>query len=112
MKPQLFVPGEQGPWQETGPGVKRRLRAYNADIMAVEVAFEKGAQGAPHSHPHHQVTYCLSGSFRFEVEGQAYDLNPGDSLVFPSGALHGCTALAKGVLLDIFSPARLDFLEA
>ena len=46
-----------------GGGMERRILAYEDSLMAVEVSFEKGAEGAPHTHPHTQISYVLSGSF-------------------------------------------------
>jgi len=94
-----------------GGGTERRILAYDDSLMAVEVAFEKGAEGAPHSHPHTQLSYVLSGSFRYSVEGEAAVLNPGDSIVVPGGLVHGTVCLEKGVLLDVFTPKRGDFLK-
>jgi len=94
-----------------GGGTERRILAYDDSLMAVEVAFEKGAEGAPHSHPHTQLSYVLSGSFRYSVEGEDAILNPGDSIVVPGGLVHGTVCLEKGVLLDVFTPKRDDFLK-
>ncbi|MBR6028755.1 MAG: cupin domain-containing protein [Clostridia bacterium] len=95
---------------ELGGGVTRRVLAHNGELMAVEVAFEAGAEGAAHTHPHTQCSYVLSGRFSYTVEGEAVELNPGDSIVVDSGAVHGTVCLEKGVLLDIFTPRREDFL--
>ena len=96
---------------DLGGGTTRRILSYNQDIMAVEVAFETGAVGAVHTHPHTQCSYVLSGKFRYSVEDEAVELNPGDSIVVPSGLPHGTVCLEKGVLLDIFNPMREDFLR-
>ena len=94
-----------------GGGTERRILAYSDDLMTVEVSFEAGAEGAPHSHPHTQLSYALSGSFRYTVEGESVVLNPGDSVVVPSGLTHSTVCLEKGVLLDVFTPKRDDFLN-
>lgn len=91
-------------------GVKRSIQSYNEDMMAVDVIFETGAVGAEHTHPHTQCSYVLSGRFSYSVEGEAVELNPGDSIVVPSGLVHGTKCLEAGVLLDIFTPMRKDFL--
>ena len=101
-----------GAWKALGGGVRRRIRSFAQDMMAVEVAFDAGGVGAPHTHPHQQLTYCLAGSFRFTVDGQPVTLRAGDTLFFPADSLHGCVAEEAGVLLDIFTPLRQDFLEA
>lgn len=94
-----------------GGGTERRILAYEDQLMAVEVSFEAGAEGAPHSHPHTQLSYVLSGSFRYAVEDESVILNPGDSIVVPGGLTHGTVCMEKGVLLDVFTPKRDDFLN-
>ena len=94
-----------------GGGTERRILAHDGPMMAVEVSFETGAEGAPHSHPHTQLSYVLSGSFRYSVEEESAVLNPGDSVVVPGGLVHGTVCLDRGVLLDVFTPEREDFLN-
>ncbi len=98
------------PFKDLGGGVSRRVLSHNEQLMTVEVAFEQGSVGAVHTHPHVQCSYVLSGRFSYVVEGEAVILDPGDSIVVPGGLLHGTTCLEKGVLLDIFTPERKDFL--
>ena len=95
---------------DLGGGVTRRILSHNPELMSVEVAFETGAEGAVHTHPHTQCSYVLSGRFLYAVEGEEVELNPGDSIVVPSNLPHGTVCLEKGVLLDIFTPMRKDFL--
>ena len=92
-------------------GTTRRILAYDDALMAVEVAFETGAEGAVHTHPHTQMSYVLEGRFSYSVEGEAVELKKGDSIVVPSGLAHGTVCLEKGVLLDVFNPKRDDFLK-
>ncbi len=98
------------PLIDLGGGVTRRILAHNEALMAVEVAFETGAEGAPHTHPHTQCSYVLSGRFLYTVEGKGTELGPGDSIVVDGGLTHGTVCLEKGVLLDVFTPRREDFL--
>lgn len=100
----------QIPFRDLGGGVQRRVLSYNEDLMTVQVAFEAGAVGAEHTHPHTQCTYVLSGRFRYSVEEEAVELAPGDSIVVSSGLPHGTVCLEEGVLLDVFTPMRRDFL--
>lgn len=112
MKEELYTSRETRPWKEMGDGVRRRIRSYDQTLMAVEWGFDKGGIAAPHTHPHRQLTYCLLGDFRFNVDGEERLLHTGDTLIFPEGALHGCVALTDGMLLDVFTPVREDFLAA
>ena len=92
------------------PGITRRILAHGGQMMGVEASFEKGAVGEAHRHPHAQVSYILSGSFQYEVEGKTYNLHKGDSYYVAPNELHGATALEDAVILDIFTPQREDFL--
>ncbi len=96
---------------DLGGGVTRRILSHNPELMSVEVAFETGAEGAVHTHPHTQCSYVLSGRFLYTVEGEGVELAPGDSIVVPSNLPHGTVCLEKGALLDIFTPERQDFLK-
>ncbi|MEE3361154.1 MAG: cupin domain-containing protein [Pseudomonadota bacterium] len=91
-------------------GVARQVLSDSPELMVVSFAFEEGAKGALHSHPHVQSTYVKTGKFRFSVAGNSFDVKPGDSFVIPSGAEHGCTCLEPGELIDTFTPRRDDFL--
>lgn len=97
--------------QDLGSGTARRVLSFNEQLMAVEVSFETGAEGAVHTHPHVQCSYVLSGRFRYSVEGESALLEPGDSIVVPGGLPHGTVCLEAGTLLDVFTPCREDFLK-
>ncbi len=93
------------------PGVTRQVLSDSPELMVVAFRFkEDGAEGKLHNHPHVQSTYVESGRFRFTVDGQSFEVAPGDSFVIPSGAQHGCLCLAPGTLIDTFTPRRDDFL--
>ena len=96
---------------DLGGGTTRRILAWNDQLMTVEVGFEAGATGAPHTHPHVQASYVLSGKFNYTVDGEPVEMNPGDSIVVPSGLVHSTVCLEAGKLLDIFTPYREDFVK-
>lgn len=96
--------------QDLGGGVTRRVLAYLPEEMVVEVGFETGAKGAPHSHPHTQCSYVREGEFLFTIEGKEYAVRAGDTLAFAPNETHGCVCVKSGVVLDIFTPMREDFL--
>ena len=79
--------------------------------MIVEVHFETGAIGAVHTHPHLQSTYILEGRFCFQIGKEEVVVSKGDTIAFPSSILHGTVCLERGVLLDIFTPMREDFVS-
>jgi len=108
---QTFVRGSEANWIELGGGSRRKILAYNPDIMTVEVGFDEGGVGADHSHPHAQITYVLSGEFTYHIEGEAYTMRAGDCVAVEGGKVHGLKCLKAGVVLDVFSPMREDFVK-
>ncbi len=98
------------PAVEADPGVTRQVLSESPELMVVSFRFDEGGEGALHSHPHVQSTYCRSGRFRFSLSGEAFEVAPGDSFIIPSGAQHGCVCLEPGELIDSFTPRRDDFL--
>jgi len=105
-----FQPAASLTWEETGPGVRRTLVAYNDDLLLVKVTFEAGAVGALHHHVHSQISYVESGEFEVTVGDEVRVLRAGDSFYAAPSVPHGVVARQAGALLDSFSPLRLDFL--
>ena len=107
---QRWVSHSQAQPQPAGEGVTRRVLAYDRDAMCVENVFETGGVGALHSHPHTQITYVVSGRYRFTIGDETREVGPGDTLLKEEGVVHGCTCLEGGILLDFFTPMREDFV--
>lgn len=106
----VFVVDADVAWEDLGKGVRRKILGWNPTMMMTRVAFEAGAVGPLHRHPHHQCAVVESGSFDVTIEGRTRRLGPGDGYIVPSNAEHGVVALEPGVLLDVFTPLREDFL--
>lgn len=96
--------------QAAGEGVTRRVLAYSDSLMCVENTFQKGAVGSLHSHPHTQITYVVSGVFDFTIGEETRTVRAGDTLLKEDGVRHGCVCREAGILLDIFTPMREDFV--
>jgi quercetin dioxygenase-like cupin family protein len=99
-----------GVWENAEPGVKRKIFQPGSSLMMMEVHFEPNAEGYEHSHPHEQMSYCLKGTIEFRINGQSTTIRAGETIVIPSGARHGVTALEASILLDAFTPLREDLL--
>ncbi|MBK6975890.1 MAG: cupin domain-containing protein [Cytophagaceae bacterium] len=97
-------------WSELGGGIKRKIMAYDAQMMVVKVAFEAGGVGASHSHPHTQASYVSKGVFEITIDGKTQTLIAGDVYFVPSGLIHGAFCIEAGELIDVFNPMREDFL--
>ncbi len=98
-------------WEPAGEGMRRQIMGYDGQIMLVKVEFEEGAIGYEHSHYHSQTTYIVSGAFEFNVEGDKKVVRAGDGLYIAPNLLHGAKCIEAGVLIDVFSPMREDFIK-
>jgi quercetin dioxygenase-like cupin family protein len=106
----MIVRGRDAAIEPAEPGVTRQVLGYDSQLMMVRVTFEQGAVGYEHSHPHRQVTYVERGRFAFVLDGTITEMAQGDSWFVPSGVRHGATAIEAGSLIDVFTPARTEFL--
>ena len=110
METQNFFLSKDLQEVDVAQGMKRKIVAYNDNLMMVEIHFKKGTVAAMHSHPHEQITYIISGKFEFTVGDKTVILVAGDSTFKQPNIMHGAVCLEDGVLVDAFTPARKDFL--
>lgn len=109
-KSDLFLSGKNVKEEAVGEGIFRKILGYDDSIMMAHVRFEKGSIGYNHTHSHAQVTYVESGAFDFTIGPDTRRLVAGDCAYMPPGIDHGAVCVEAGVLVDVFSPAREDFL--
>ena len=106
----VFVHDNEVEWEDLGDGVQRKLLTFEDKVMMAKIRFKAGAVGVAHSHPHIQCSYVESGEFVLTIDGRSETLVAGDSFLVPSGKLHDAVAVTDGVLIDVFTPMREDFL--
>jgi quercetin dioxygenase-like cupin family protein len=106
----LFINDNDISWEVLDEKVKRKIVSYEESLMVVKVAFKAGGVGPLHQHVHVQITHVESGVFEVEIDGQKKVLTTGDAFHIPSNILHGSVCLEEGVLIDVFSPMREDFI--
>ncbi len=106
----LFYINDETAWEDLGDGVARKICGYDDKIMLVKVKFEVGAVGPLHEHHHSQVTYVASGVFEASIDGNKHILKAGDSFYAKPHNVHGVLCIEAGILIDIFSPMRADFI--
>jgi len=110
-KSKNFIIGSEVTVENLGEGVSRQILGYDGQLMMVKVSFEQGSIGSVHEHFHSQCTYVISGTFEVRVKGEKKILVAGDGFYAEPDAEHGVVCIKKGILLDTFSPIRLDFLK-
>jgi quercetin dioxygenase-like cupin family protein len=108
---KVFFKSDQNPAENVGEGISRQITGYDANIMMVKVKFEKGSIGYMHKHHHAQTSYVAQGIFDVSIEGETTRLKAGDAFYVEPNLLHGATCIEEGLLIDVFSPLREDFIK-
>lgn len=111
MASEKFLHENEMKWEELGGGVQRLILGFDNQIMMVKVKFEQGSIGSAHQHFHTQATYCASGKFEFTIDGEKSIVQEGDGVYIKPNLVHGALCLEAGILIDVFSPVREDFLD-
>ena len=107
----FYIETEGMEWETVAPGMKRKFLGYNDEIMMVQVHFDKGGIGVRHKHRHSQTTYVASGMFEVSIGDLKKILKGGDGFCIPPDLEHGAVCLEEGILIDVFSPIREDFMQ-
>jgi|GEM_PF-131061 len=110
-KGKQFIIDADIPWQDLGGGLKRKIMSYDENMMMVKIVFEKGGIGAQHKHIHTQMSYVESGSFEVTIGNEIKTLKKGDAYYIPPNVMHGAVCKEAGVLIDMFTPMREDFVK-
>jgi quercetin dioxygenase-like cupin family protein len=111
IKSKTLVSDQDIEWETIDETCKRKIMAYDDNLMLVKVAFEQGGVGALHHHPHLQMSYVAEGTFEVSIGDDKKVLSSGDVFFVPSGEVHGVVCVEKGLLIDVFNPVRKDFLK-
>lgn len=94
-----------------GEGVRRKVLSHSDSLMVCEITLEQGSVIAPHAHPHDQITYIISGKCRYTVGEQTREVGARDSVLIPGNVPHSIVILETMKVIDVFTPAREDFLK-
>ena len=108
---KIFIEDKDIAWEKVGEGVRRKIMSWDDKLMLVRVEFQQGGVGVLHQHYHSQITHVESGVFEVEIGGEKRLLTAGDAYYIPPNILHGCVCREAGVLIDVFSPMREDFVN-
>jgi len=88
-----------------------RKLAWDGKMMIARTDVEKGYVVPHHQHDNEQITWVMSGKWRFTLEGKTVDVGPGEMISIPAGTVHGAEAVETLVAYDIFTPVREDWLN-
>jgi quercetin dioxygenase-like cupin family protein len=92
------------------PGFWRQTLAWGDELMLVLFRMRKDAELTAHHHVHEQVGYVIEGNVELTVAGVRRPTPVGCCYFVDSDRLHQADVLADALVIDAFSPPRLDYL--
>jgi quercetin dioxygenase-like cupin family protein len=103
LTPEIIAPG------------RTRYLAFTETLMMVVIDFHDGPTSEPdppHSHPHEQISYVVSGEINLFLDNKLTRLGQGDMFTVPPNLPHSVQLLTSHVrIVDTFTPIRKDFLK-
>jgi quercetin dioxygenase-like cupin family protein len=98
------------PEQPINALVSRRVM-HTPAMTIIQLSYKQGGIVPLHHHVHEQVTMVLSGSVQMKMGGQSVIVGAGESLAVPSNAPHLAEALEDSTVVEVFVPARTDWIK-
>lgn len=96
--------------KRTFKGVSLDSLAVGEKSMVAKMNYVEGNYATLHTHPHEQSGYVISGRYLMTVDGEEYELHPGDSYAIPGNTPHSFRVIEGGEVIDVFTPVREDYL--
>ncbi len=78
--------------------------------MLAEFRLSAGASIPVHSHPQEQTGTLVSGVLEFMIGGDLRIARAGDAWCLPPDTPHGVEVIEDAIVIEVFSPAREDYL--
>ncbi len=106
----MFAKHDPGQYKTPLPGIQMKTICYGERTLMTEFILEGGYTLPVHSHPYEQTGYLVKGHVRLRIGTEKHETRPGDSWCIPADVEHGAQILEDSVAVEVFSPARPDYL--
>lgn len=106
----MFRKNNSEGYRELLEGVHLQTLVHGEKTLMGRFKLAKGARIPAHKHPHEQTGIMISGKLLFTVEGEEREVESGDSWCIPGESEHAVVAVEDSVVIEIFSPVRVDYL--
>ena len=103
--------GPEG-YAEALPGIRRKTLVFGERTLMAEFVMKRESALPEHSHPYEQTGYLVGGRMVLMIGDERAEVAKGDSWSIPANVRHGARVLEDSVAIEVFSPAREDYLPA
>jgi quercetin dioxygenase-like cupin family protein len=96
--------------EQLNPRMTRKC-VHTTGMTVARIELLKDAVVPEHKHVQEQLTTVERGALKFLIDGREQVVRAGESLAIPAWVPHGVEALEDSVVMDIFVPAREDWIR-
>jgi quercetin dioxygenase-like cupin family protein len=91
---------------------RQAIAAEQISAVRVETKPDAVFDGKAHWHENDQMLVMVSGRVKLEVDGDRFEVGPGDLVFFPPGSRHAAVGVGPEgcVYYELFAPSRVDQL--
>jgi quercetin dioxygenase-like cupin family protein len=107
----MFGVGSDKGFKDLLKGIRIKALCKGEAMIMTEFSLEKGSLLPEHSHPYEQTGYLLKGRMRLHIGEASREISPGDSWSIGAGLRHKAEVLEDSRALEVFSPAREDYVK-
>jgi quercetin dioxygenase-like cupin family protein len=107
----MFYKSNENGYKQILEGIQIKTLVYGDQSLLSEFHLEKGSRLPLHAHPQEQTGYLLAGAMRLSIDGEVFEVKPGDSWCIPGATEHGAEILEDSKIIEVFSPIRDDYLR-
>lgn len=97
-------------YTEIAEGMKIKTLVNGEKSLMTKFSVKGDTVHASHSHPYEQTGYLLEGKVKFTIGGEIHIVGPGDAWSIPADVEHQGEVIEDAVGIEVFSPAREDYL--
>ena len=91
-------------------GIERKTLVFGEKTLMTEFRLKKGKTLSIHRHPYEQTGYLVSGHLVLIIDGERFEMTPGNSWSILGGIEHGAEVKENSIAVEVFSPVREDYL--
>jgi quercetin dioxygenase-like cupin family protein len=106
----MFYKKENSPYRQPLEGVRFKSLAHGEKTHLTEFRLDKGSIIPAHVHTHEQTGYLISGKMIFAIADEVFTAEAGDGWSIPGNVEHSVEVLENAVVIEVFCPAREDYL--
>ena len=107
----MFCKKNPDNFREPGEGIKFKAITHGEKTLMAEFFLKAGAVLDEHSHPHEQIGYLITGKLDFNIGGEAFKAEAGDSWTIAGDVPHSVKVIEDAHVIEVFSPVREEFLD-